>query len=85
MSSLLSSKIDGDDRIGAGKLRKLHDVEPDAADAEHHDGLADLYAGVVVDHAGRRRHRAAQQRRVAKIVIGARSPSSGFRRPPHNR
>src|SRR3984957_5041880 len=45
-------QIDGNDRIGAGKLGKLYDVQSDAADAEDHHGFADLDVGVVVNDAG---------------------------------
>ena len=41
---------------------ELDDVETHAAGAEHGDALADPDLGVVVDHAQRRRHRAAHQR-----------------------
>ena len=69
-------QIDRDDRIGAGKMRELHDVETDAADAEHHHGLADLDLGVVVDDARGRRHRATEQGRDLEVVVG------GIRRHP---
>ena len=57
--------------MGAGERGELHDVEPDAADAEHHDRLADLHLGVVVDHARRGRHGAAEQRRDLASNSGA--------------
>ncbi len=66
---LAVDEIDGNDRIGAREVGKLHDVEPNAADAEHHDRFPDLDLGVVVDHAGRGGYRAAQQRRIAEIVV----------------
>ena len=42
MASLPSNEIDRDDRVGAGERGELHDVQADAADAEHHHRLADL-------------------------------------------
>ena len=59
------NEIDSDDRVGAGELRKLHDVESDAADAEDDDRFADLHLGVVVDHAGGSGHGAAEKGSVA--------------------
>ena len=70
MSSLLFYEIDSNDRIGAGELGELHDIETDTADAEDDDRLADLHACVVVDDAGRGRHRAAEQRGDLQIVVG---------------
>src|ERR1700692_3087646 len=41
-------QVDGNDRIGAGKLGELHDVQSDAANAQDHNGPADLDVGGVV-------------------------------------
>ncbi len=67
---LAFDEIDRDNRIRAGEFGELHDIHADAADPKHNDRLADLHFGVVVDHAGRRGHGAAEQRRELKIVVG---------------
>src|SRR5690606_14206674 len=41
--------VDADDLVGASEPRSLHDVEPDAAQAEHHDVAAGFDLGRV-DH-----------------------------------
>ena len=56
--------------LAPARCGELHDVEADAADAEHHDRLADLDLRVVVDDAGRGRHRAAEQRRDLEVEVG---------------
>jgi hypothetical protein len=43
----LGVEIDADDHVGADQARALHDVQPDAAQAEHHDVGAGLDLGGV--------------------------------------
>src|SRR5260370_27021541 len=54
--------IERDDRIGVYQIGALHDIEADAADAEHGDRLAWQQPSIVEDDAETGRDGAAQQR-----------------------
>ena len=72
-------QIDRDDPLAAGNRRALHDVEPDAAGADHRDARSRRHLAGVGHRADAGDHRAADRRqRVERDV--ARPPESRRRR-----
>ena len=64
-------EIDADDHVGADQARALHDVQPDAAQAEHHDVGARLDLGGVDHRADARGDAAADVADLVERRIGA--------------
>ena len=60
---LLRRRVRGDDRLRTGARGGLHDVEPDAARADHHDPVSGRNARAVLDGADARHDRAGDDRR----------------------
>ena len=63
---LNAQRVDGHDLLGAGEPRALYRVDPDAADADHDDGVAGLDVRCVDRRAESGGHAAADERRLVQ-------------------